>query len=245
MADRRRNREPRVDQLILSDDEATTPDIDPELVSRLETWFGPLGAPADETPAAAQELYDVWLSPENPHQEWRRARALEVVSRGPLAANLERRGASYGAMVEPLPPIELAMDPGIARLDLSVWPDPPARGPRELMRPEDLAEAVTERVPQAVLRDLHRPEPEVGPIVLERIEIAGETGTRPLETVRAIIDTRYRIDIKALVDTPGQIRGSMAEMRQRIDDEPWADARPAQPARFPGYDPGDLMKWFG
>ncbi len=245
MADRRRNREPRVNQLLLSDDEATSPDIDPDLVSRLETWFGPLGPPAHETPAEAHGFDDVWLPPESPHQEWRRARALEAASRGPLAASIERRSAAYGAMIEPLPPMELGPDLGIARLDLSVWPNPPARGPRELIRPEDLAEAVAEQVPQAVLRDLNRPEPEVGPIVLERIEIVGETGTRPLEMVRAVIDTRYRIDIKALVDTPGQIRQSMAELRQRIDDEPWADARPAEPAPFPSYDPSELMKWFG
>jgi len=245
MSDRRRNREPRVDQAILSGDEASAPDIDPELVSRLETWFGPLEEPLEEAPATPQMPGEFWIPPESPHQQWRRERAVETAERGTLWPRLEARGASYGAMVEPPPPMEPTLDPSIARLDLSVWPSPPADGPGELMRPEDLQEAMAEQVPQAVLRDLHRPVPEVGPIELERLELVGETGTRPLETVRAIIDTRFRIDIQVLADTPGQIRASMAEMRHRIDDQSWAEARPEKPSPFPSSNPADLMRWFG
>lgn len=243
MADRR-NREPRVDEAMLSDDEATTPDIDPELVSRLETWFGPLDESVQKPAAAPQMADGFWVPPEDPHRDWRRARALEAAARGSLGPRLEARGASYGALVEPLPPMELGVDPSIARLDLSVWPGPPAGGPRERMRPEDLSDAVAEQVPQAVLRDLHRPVPEVGPIELERLELVGETGTRPMEMVRDIIDTRYRADLQALADTPRQIRESMAEMRHRIDDEPWAEAKPEKPSSFPDFNTADLMKWF-
>ncbi len=245
MSDWRRNREPRVDEAILSDDEEATPDVDPALVARLETWFGPLGVSADQPDESPRIPGHIWSPPDNPHQEWRRARALEAAGRGELWPRIEARGQSYGKMIAPLPPMELGIDPGIARLDLEVWPVRPADGPSELMRPEDLSEELREQVPQAVLRDLHRPEPEVGPIELERVSLVEETGVRPLETVRAIIDTRYRIDICALLDTPAQIRAATAEMRQRIDGTPWADARPEKPSAFPSSNPADLMKWFG
>src|SRR5262249_33721318 len=71
-----------------------------------------------------------------------------------------RRIAGMADTVKPPPEIALHVDPSIAQLDTTMIDQRGAIGePREVERPQDVGEALRDDcTPQALLRDLHRPE---------------------------------------------------------------------------------------
>lgn len=130
--------------------------IDSATRAELERWFG---LPSYE--ALAEQGVPPEPPAEDPEFVERRKRqdaALAAVDPALLEAH-RRRTEGLADTIKPLPEIALHVDPGIARLDTAMIEQ---RGtiaePREVERPADLEDALCERTPQALLRDLHRPE---------------------------------------------------------------------------------------
>jgi len=130
--------------------------IDGATRAELERWFG---LPSYE--ALADQGIHPEPSAEDPEFVERRKRqeaALAAVDPALLEAH-RRRTEGLIDRIKPLPEPTLHIDLSIVRLDASMIEQ---RGsiaePREVERPPDLEDALSERTPQALLRDLHRPE---------------------------------------------------------------------------------------
>jgi hypothetical protein len=138
-----------------NDDKKVKDLIDSATRAELERWFG---LPSYEA------LADQGIHPEPPAEDpelaERRQRlegALAAVDPGLLEAYYRRTEALAG-VIKSLPDVTLHIDPGIARIDTAMIELRAVAEPREVERPPDLEDALQERTPQALLRDLHRPE---------------------------------------------------------------------------------------
>lgn len=155
--------------------------IDSATRSELERWFG---LPSYE--ALADQGVHPEPSAEDPEFVERRKRqeaALAAVDPALLEAH-RRRTESLANTIKPLPEPKLHLDLSIVRFDIAMMEQ---RGsiaePREVERPPDLADALSERTPQALLRDLHRPELSFNK-GFQRVDLLEE----------------YRVDVAAGVD---------------------------------------------
>jgi len=237
----------RLDESLLRRDGAVEERLDPALVARLETWFGSSHGSASEA-----EDDDAYIDPvmgrieKNHEAEWRRARAAEVAASGALLGQLEKNADRYRGALSPRPVVETKFDSTIARFDLTKWGVRTSGAPTERTRPEDIGEALNAQTPQALLRDLHRPIPSLAPIALDEQYLAPRTGAAETAEIKQLVGSRYAINPCEILRTPRLVSETMAELRQRLDDEPWADCRPEKPQPFGSSMPNaDLMKWFG
>lgn len=155
--------------------------IDSGTQADLERWFG---LPSFDQ-LAEHGVVPAAPPGEDPDFVERRKRqeaALAAIDPAWLAA-FDHRMATLGDMVTPLPPLDLRVDPGIARFDHAmVEQHGTIAEPREVERPPDLSDALAERTPQALLRDLHRPELDFYK-AFERVDVIAE----------------YRIDLAATI----------------------------------------------
>src|SRR5262245_18840790 len=155
--------------------------LDAATRAELERWFG---LPSFEQ-LAEQGIVPAPPPAEDPEFAERRKRQDEALAAvDPLWLEAHRlRVESMCAMVTELPPMVLRVDPSIARFDHAmVEHAATVAEPREVERPEDLSEALAERTPQALLRDLHRPEADF---------------YRAFEQVDVMSD--YRVDLAATI----------------------------------------------
>jgi hypothetical protein len=155
----------------------------------LERWFA---LPSFEQ-LADQGIVPTPPPAEDPEFAERRKRQDEALAAvDPVWLEAHRlRVESMVAMVTPLPPLALRVDPGIARFDHAMIQHAASVAePRDVERPDDLQDAMAERTPQALLRDLHRPEQDF---------------YKAFEQVDVIAD--YRVDVAATITeamTPSQ-----------------------------------------
>lgn len=153
--------DPRVKDLL---DAATRAD--------LERWFG---LPSFEQ-LAEQGITPEPPPPEDPEIAERRKRqdsALAAVDPGLLEAH-RRRVEGMHDIIRPPAPIALSIERPIARFDGAMLEQHGSIAePREVERPADLEDALAERTPQALLRDLHRPESDFYK-VFERSDVMSE-----------------------------------------------------------------------
>ncbi|HUH02386.1 MAG TPA: hypothetical protein VML75_10340 [Kofleriaceae bacterium] len=210
----------------MADDEAHDDQLDPALIARLEAWFGaPTTAiEAPPPPAPRRQVNDS----EDHDRARRRRSALEAAARGPLMGAVEARGSGRATMIEPLPPIILTAERPPNRFDLSRWRLLTIE-PGEADPPEDIWDALAERTPQALLRDLHRPVFYFDEVELEVIEVLPRGAARPSEEIRALLSQDYRwrpeTSMRALAEQ------DVRALRSRLRHEPWSDA-PAEIARI-------------
>lgn len=131
--------------------------IDSATRADLERWFG---LPSYEA-LADQGVRPEPAAEEDPKFAERRKRqdaALAAVDPALVEAH-RRRTEGAAELVKPPPEVALHIDPDIMQLDEAmIERQGLIADPREVQRPADLEDAVTERTPQALLRDLHRPE---------------------------------------------------------------------------------------
>jgi hypothetical protein len=181
-----------------SDDKKVKDLLDSAARADLERWFGlpSFEALAERGVAPQPPAEDPELAARRKRQE----EALAAVDPALLAWHRRRTDAMADA-VKPLPPIALRVDPGIARFDGDMVEQHAVSEPREVERPGDLQDALAERTPQALLRDLHRPELDFHK-VFERVDLIAE----------------YRIDVAM----------SVAEAMKTSTKLPRADATPFQ-----------------
>lgn len=237
MAGQGDSEEPRVRDLI--EDE----ELDPATLARLAAWFGG-GAPAAEPEPVAM--------PEPSREERQREKLLAARRRATEAVQpalvraLEDRAQRYSQAVEPLPPLELGPRQPLGGFDLSRWGLAHIGDPVEWDRPEEIHQALEERVPQAILRDLHRPVRSYGPIVLVPTDLGVDVaGERARAEVRAIMTARYKADPSAYPAASAQMYQATGELRATMA-RPWAELSEVslerRGSRYPG---AEDMRWFG
>ena len=163
-----------------NDDKKVKDLLDAATQADLERWFGLPSfeqlAEQGRTPAPPNE------DPEFAERRKRQDEALAAVDPAWLDA-FDRRMEALRGVIRPLPPLELRVDPAIARFDHAMLDQrSTVAEPREVERPPDLADALAERTPQALLRDLHRPELDFYKM-FERVDVIAE----------------YRVDLAATI----------------------------------------------
>ena len=155
--------------------------LDAATQADLARWFG---LPSFEQLAEQGVVPDAPPSedPEFAERRKRQEEALAAVDPAWLDA-FDRRIAAFRDVIQPLPPLKLRIDPAIARFDHAmVDQHSTVAEPREVERPGDLSDALAERTPQALLRDLHRPELDFYK-VFEQVDVIAD----------------YRIDLAATI----------------------------------------------
>jgi hypothetical protein len=130
--------------------------IDSATRAELARWFG---LPSYE--ALAQQGVHPEPPPEDPKFAERRKRqdsALAAIDPAMVEAH-RRRTEGLADTIKPLPEVALHADPSIMQLDTAMIAQRSAIAePRDFERPPDLEDALRDCTPQALLRDLHRPE---------------------------------------------------------------------------------------
>lgn len=206
--------------------------VDPDLLARIEARFGPLTGPPARSPAAAEE------------EELRERRERAARAADPALLDRLEGLADSARRLRLLPPPPASRARDLARLDLDSWRLPEESGDLDYEPPDEVVRALAERVPQALLRDLHRPELHFGAVSYR----ASDPGFDPVgEDTRAAVRALMRRDpnpAQMLRSTAGKLAAEgLADLRALLS-EPWERARPEAPpeASLPGF--GDL-DWFG
>jgi hypothetical protein len=229
--------EPRVRELLARGPAAAeSEDLDPATIAQLAAWFG---APAAGNAAAAPEVE------RGQDAAARRARALAAVDPGFVSALHARwaRGEALLRVTRPLARPRRAP----SKFDLAVWNLHLGDAPREVELPEGIGDALREPTPQAILRDLHRPEQHWPKRLLPEDLGVDVAGLRTRARIDEILSTNYSVRIddepipaRILADATADLRASLRA--------PWEDSFvPPEKRRGPASDAptAEDLKWFG
>jgi hypothetical protein len=127
--------------------------LDAKTVAELERWFG---LPSFQE-LAEQGKPPPEADPELAAAREQRAKAIAAVDPALLEAH-RRRVESGEALIKFQAVIEVRIDPSLTRIDLAHVEQRAIAEPREVEIPDQLRDDLHECTPQAILRDLHRPE---------------------------------------------------------------------------------------
>jgi hypothetical protein len=176
-----------------NDDKKVKDLIDSATRDDLERWFGlpSYEALADRgihpaAPPAAE------VDPKFAERRKRQDAALAAID--PALVEAHRRRTDSGAeLIKPPPEVTLHVDPGIMQLDEAMIERQGAiADPREVQRAPDIEDAVRERTPQALLRDLHRPELYFDK-AFERVDMIADYRVSVGVTIHEIMATSSRL----------------------------------------------------
>jgi len=191
------------------DDKTVKEMIDAATRAELERWFGlPSFAQAEEQAKANAPEED----PDVVAVRERRQKAIEAVDPAMVEAH-RRRIESPDKMIKFKALIDVRIDPSVALLDHSMID----RGasiadPREIEIPEQLTDDLRDCTPQALLRDLHRPEFEFDK-TFEMIDHAAEGRIDVVAAVNEVMTTTYRISTEVLPSIFHEGREILRELR--------------------------------
>jgi len=199
-----------------NDDKKVKDLLDSGTRADLERWFG-----MQSFQALAEQGIQPQPRTDDPEVVARRKRQDEALAAvdPALLERHRRRIAAMSDPIKPLPQIAVRVDPSIAQLDASMIEQRASVAePREIERPDYIADALAERTPQALLRDLHRPELDFE-LRLERSDAIAEYLTDPEASVTAIMKTSLRLPRSGV--TPFQ--ENRALLRELRDErrQPW------------------------
>jgi hypothetical protein len=201
---------PTADGSLAPEREPTVKDLlDPRMQADLERWFGL---------PSFQELADRGAVPpkapvvEDPEVVARRAlRDKALASVDPdLVESRYRRVASYETMLDFERTFELRVAMEVGVVDEGLIAAKLAE-PREVEIPEPLREDLAECAPQAILRDLHRPEIYFDK-VFEMVDHAAEQRVNVVEEVARAMRTDWRLPAPPRPPAE-QMREDLAELR--------------------------------
>lgn len=188
--------------------------VDEVTAAELERWFG--------LPSYQQvEEGEVKPAVEDPQMiavRERRAKAVAAVEPWMLEGH-RRRTEPPDDLLKFRAVLESRIDPSITRIDLAAIENKlTSTEPRERQRPDDIEEELQDNTPQALLRDLHRPELDFEK-KLEVIDMAAEQRLDIVAEVTAAMATNWKLP--PLDETPGQgLRALFVEIRAERD-APW------------------------
>jgi len=195
-------------------------ELDPQTRADLERWFGlpsfdqlaEQGIVPDEDPAFIEVRE-------------RQRRAIEAVDPEMLAAH-QRRTDPPTDLLKFKFVIELRVDPSIAKLDLRMIESAIAE-PREREIPEPLRDDLKDCTPQAILRDLHRPETHFDK-TFEIVDMAADQRLDIVAEVSQAMATNWKLP--PLVGSPWtEAHAALVEFRHNLRTEPWAVWCSAEP----------------
>lgn len=196
--------------------------IDAATRAELERWFG---LPSFE------QLAERGIQPEPPEPaedpevaavRKRRNEAIAAVDPAMLEAHRLRVEPPH-ELIKPRPPVKLNVDPSISRLDPAMIDRfNGIAEPRQLERPEGLDDDLRDATPQALLRDLHRPELDfdkqfevVDTIAEYRRDVAG--------IVAEVMTTHTRLPPRE--DSPLQQAYALLLELRAERHQPWTDIK--------------------
>jgi hypothetical protein len=201
------------------DDKKVKELLDEATRAEIERWFGlpSFEQLADEGKVAAPPPSE---DPEVVAMRQRRDAAIAAVSPVLLAEHHRRVEPSF-ELVKFKPAIETRVDPGIAMVDFAmIERRQQIAEPRSYELPDDLEDELKERVPQALLRDLHRPEKDftkefelVDPLAEQRVDVGA---------IVAAVMTPTKLELSG--SRIHEARTLIAEMRDQRR-RPWAQIR--------------------
>ncbi|GAB4538455.1 MAG: hypothetical protein Tsb0020_52610 [Haliangiales bacterium] len=237
--------EPRVGELLSGRVSEET--LDPETVAQLAAWFGGTSMSAvsggEAPPPPAAQPQRAPASGQAP--------AIEGVDDAFVAALMDKwANAPIRAAVALLRPAPTSIPRGApSRFDLTRWRMPADEPMRAYERPEYLEGALREPVPQAILRDLHRPQQQWTPRLLPNdLGLGAQLGGSQQEAIRAVIDTPYAVRMDDEPVAAHFISQDISALRSQLRDEPWADSYvpPEERAHQTHYLPTEAdLRWFG
>jgi len=195
-------------------------ELDPATRADLERWFG---LPSfDELRATGVKIEDE--DPQFAEVRERQARALAAVDPA-LLAEITQRTEPRDDMIIFHPNLEVRVDPSIALLDLEMVESIVAE-PREVEISEALRDDLKDCTPQAILRDLHRPEIDFEKI-FEIVDMAASQTLDIVAEVRTAMRTSWTLP--PLVGSPlVEANGVMAQLL-RDRRRPWGPLFAEQP----------------
>ncbi|HWU90011.1 MAG TPA: hypothetical protein VN253_22265 [Kofleriaceae bacterium] len=181
--------------------------LDAATIADLERWFG---LPSFQQLAEKEEP-----APEDPDMvavRERRAKAIAAVDPAMVEAH-RRRVESGETLIRFQATIEVRIDPSLAQLDLAMIEQKQAMAePREVEIPDQLREDLADCTPQAVLRDLHRPE-TLFDKMFEVVDMAAEQRLDIVQAVDEAMRTSWKLPAFE-VSPVTEGRALIAELRQ-------------------------------
>lgn len=201
-----------------SDDKKVKDLIDAATRAELEKWFGlpsfeSLGEQAPEPPPDDPEVAAV---------RERRDKAIAAVDPAMVEAH-RRRVEAPEALITFKPMIDVHVDPSVALFDMSmIERQHTIADPREVDIPPELQDDLHDCTPQALLRDLHRPELDFEK-VFEVVDMAAEQRFDIVAAVNEAMATSWKL--------PRLGRSPFTEARELLLElrterrRPWTDIK--------------------
>lgn len=192
-------------------------DLDPETIAQLARWFGAA------TPNAAMGSAPAPVDPDILEAQAAKKRAADSADPA-LVARLEQWTTSGDPLIKLPPPMEnVGPDTSLPKFDMSVWGLRTAGRAREVEPPDKIREALKERTPQALLRDLHRPETHFGDVYMDMVDTGLDVGgVRARRLVKDAITTTYTIKICDELAPRQWMDADFADLRTRLN-QPWSE----------------------
>lgn len=202
------------------DDKTVKQLLDAATRAELERWFG---LPSFEQ--LADEGKQPATPPEDPEfAEIRKRRETAIAAVDPgLLESLRRRSEVPPDLLQFKAAIDIHVDPSIARFDLGMVERQTAHvEPREVEIPSELEDDLKDVTPQALLRDLHRPELTFDK-VFEMFDPLAEERVYVAKLVDEAMATPHRVTTVLAPFREG--RALLLELRA-ARSQPWAEILP-------------------
>jgi hypothetical protein len=210
--------DPKVKELLERDLGKPLEDVVDEVTAaQLERWFG--------LPTFQQvEEGEVQIEQEDPDMvavRERRAKAIEAVDPAMVEAHRRRTDGPLDDLLKFKATIKLRVNPELSLFDHKMIENKlQISEPRDHVRPEDIEDQMQDTTPQALLRDLHRPELFFEK-VFEVVDMAADQKIDIVAEVSAAMATNWKL--------PAFGASPLVEGRQLLADiaaerrSPWAD----------------------
>ena len=166
-------------------------ELDAQTQADLQRWFGLPSFDKVAEQGGTTEEQDIELMLRQERQQ----KAIDAVDPALLEAH-RRRTEPADNLLPFKATIELVIDPSIAKLDTTMIAAAVAE-PRQRERPEELEDDLKDCTPQALLRDLHRPEIDFDK-TFEIVDMAAEQRFDVVAEVAAAMATSWKLELGGL-----------------------------------------------
>jgi hypothetical protein len=166
-------------------------ELDAQTQADLQRWFGlpSFEQVAEQGGTTGEQDIELMLRQE------RQQKAIDAVDPAMLEAH-RKRTEPADDLLKFKATIDLVIDPSIARLDMTMI-DAAVAEPRQRERPEEIEDDLKDCTPQALLRDLHRPETDFEKI-FEVVDMAAEQRFDIVAEVAAVMSTSWKLELGGL-----------------------------------------------